>query len=75
MYGLSSDSYNLHSDLYSRAAHGSSSRLGAFAYPPDQGIPDWQQPPGMPNPAPGKPPYMPLGLCAVQGPHGVCSRC
>ena len=35
MYGLSTDPYDLHSDLYNRAAHNTTSRLGTYGGLPE----------------------------------------
>ena len=52
-YGLSTDPYDMHSEMYSRGGHTPASRMGNYGYQPE-GFLDWQHSPSMHTLSSGK---------------------
>ena len=65
MYGLSTDPYDLHSELYGGAARNSSARSGSYGYQPE-GFLEWQPSPAAPSPSSGELPPKCVHLVSLQ---------
>ena len=53
MYGISTDPYDLHPEMYNNSVRNSGARLGGYGYQPE-GFLEWQPSPAAPSPSSGK---------------------